>query len=121
MNRDCEALVEMFATKFRACFTNEAELQIAVAEALMHAGIEYAREHPVDDGEAGRIDFLVDGGIGIECKVDGSVPMVARQMIRYRQSNDCHGGVILLTTCSRHAAVGVGTGIAVVVLRGGLL
>ena len=86
-------LVELLRShRFR--FSSEEELQSMVERVLKEAEIPHQREW--DLGAAGRIDFLVEGDIGLEIKTKGSPTQVAAQVLRYceRDEIDC---VVLLT------------------------
>lgn len=61
--------------------SNEYRLQIAVATALGESGITFQRE--VDLGAAGRIDFLLEDGVGLELKMRQSANEIAAQLSRY--------------------------------------
>lgn len=75
-----ERIVEAVGSKhFR--FTNEDELQRGIAQVLDGLGIPYAREFKLSKED--RIDFLVEGGLGIEIKIKGSFADLARQVHRY--------------------------------------
>lgn len=67
---------------YRFHYSNEKELQEAVAKALLAAGIPFEREKILPE-DFGTIDFLVDGRIGVEIKIKGSPSAVARQLLRY--------------------------------------
>lgn len=71
------ALLETF--RFNA--VREAELQECVSLALRRERVRFDRE--VGLTGADRIDFLLDDGVGLELKVDGSVSAIARQVQRY--------------------------------------
>lgn len=77
-------------------YGNEGLLQAAVEQVLKESGLDYRRE--VRLTEADRIDFMV-GTLGIECKVDGASGSVLSQCLRYAESPDL-SGLILLS--SRH-------------------
>jgi hypothetical protein len=70
------ALLE--AHRFRA--PSEADLQRGIAKVLEGAGVTFAREVRLNARD--RIDFLL-GDVGVECKVDGSLPDLIRQIDRY--------------------------------------
>lgn len=102
----------------RYVFCSEMELQDAIAEALAPLGAQ--REAHVKH-RAGRIDFLV-GRIGVECKVDGSLPKVAAQVIRYAHSGMIDA-LLLVTTIRSHMEVAgdqLGIPVRVLVLHGGI-
>jgi hypothetical protein len=61
-------------------FTDEAELQRGIAEALT----EWKPEREVVLGPKDRIDFLL-WGVGIEIKVKGGISKLTRQLHRYAQ------------------------------------
>lgn len=78
--------------------STEAQMHEDVAAALEDAGASFSRERQLTPQD--RIDFLVAGGIGIECKIDGTPTEVARQMIRYAASREITC-LILVTSRSR--------------------
>jgi len=77
--------------RHRFSFADERELQDGIAAVL--APLDVARE--VRFGPADRIDFLLPGGIGIEVKVDGSLPALTRQVHRYAQREEIAALVIV--------------------------
>lgn len=83
---------------YKLPFGEEQRLQDAVEEALREHKLEFRREHILRPGD--RIDFLV-GTIGIECKVEGSPAAVLSQLLRYAESNEVDG-LILVTTRNTH-------------------
>ncbi len=62
-------------------FSNEADLQAGIEEVLKAQGFSFERECVLEG--AGVIDFLLEGGIGIEVKIKGSPVLVTRQLLRY--------------------------------------
>jgi ethanolamine utilization microcompartment shell protein EutL len=85
---------------FRFRFQNERELQDAIESVLTRAGAAHARE--VDLGVGDRIDFVVEPGIGIEVKIDGSTSEVTRQVHRYLQAPEL-AALVVVTSRMRHA------------------
>lgn len=79
---------------------SEARLHELVASALAGAGV--AHEHEVDLGEGRRIDFLTDGGVGIEVKIAGARNEVLRQVHWYAQAERVLA-IVLFTTRAAHA------------------
>lgn len=77
---------------------NEFELQQSIANCL-DGHFEFAREVRLSDRD--RIDFLVGGQVGIEVKVDGSYPTVARQLLRYCEHTQLES-IVLVTTAGSH-------------------
>jgi len=67
------------AVAFR--FQDEVELQDGIAIALGRADIPHRREVVLSPKD--RIDFMLNDGVGIEVKIDGSVSALTRQLIRY--------------------------------------
>lgn len=99
--------------------SGESQLQVAVAIALGESRILFQRE--VDLGEAGRIDFLLDNGIGLELKVRGSAGNIAAQLSRYASSPQIRELVLVTTRhihCQLPDSIG-GKPLAVLVLTGG--
>ncbi len=82
---------------YRLPVSNEAELQGAMEKAFRMRGIPHRRE--VTRG-ADRIDFVVDR-VGIECKVDGSVADVTRQLDRYALWGELDE-LVVVTTKGKH-------------------
>lgn len=70
-----------FLRRWRYSIGNEAALQLSLADALTTAGATFERE--VRLGPADRIDFMVEGGIGIEAKVRYPKRQIYRQLERY--------------------------------------
>lgn len=102
-----------------ACFANEGDLQGAVSEALAAAGIEHQRERQL--GAAGRIDLLTGDGVGVECKIGGSLSSIVAQLLRYLDAPECRGGVVLVTTKPRHRFVTPSAlAMSIVLLTGGI-
>jgi hypothetical protein len=83
---------------FRAA--SEAELQAALAEALLRAGFNVAREVRLSARD--RIDLTADR-VGIEVKVGGAVTDVIRQLDRYA-SHGALSALLLVTTRIMHVA-----------------
>lgn len=82
-------------------YTNEIELHEQLSTALHDAHINHTREAHL---AAGRIDFLLPGGLGIEVKVKGHTAAVQRQLHRYaRDPHITH--LLLITTRREHRAI----------------
>lgn len=89
---------ETIASVLKACrfrFSNEAQLQQAIEQALHARGILAHREAVLAAGE--RVDFLADGDIAIEVKIKGAFTAVAEQLQRYAASPSI-ACVLLVTT-----------------------
>lgn len=103
---------------------SEAALQQGVEAVLERASIDFTREAKLSAGE--RLDFVVhlEGcRVALECKVDGSLAAVTRQLMRYAQLADVRA-VLLVTTRLRHAKVPAtlnGKPVRVVCTMGGML
>ena len=101
----------------RFLFSSERELQDAIGEVLVPFGAEREARIPY----AGRIDFRIDR-LGVEIKVDGSLPKVAGQVLRYVKSGALDQ-LLLVTTKRAHAEVAgerLGAVVRVLVLDGGI-
>lgn len=85
------------STRFH--YVSEDDLQRGMAELLTSLGISYEREYRLD--AQSRIDFLVDGALGIEVKIDGSASDLGYQVLRYLQ-NDAIKGLVVISTRSSH-------------------
>ena len=89
-------------------FASEEELQAGIAQAFAEDGLAYERE--VCLGPPGRIDFLVDGGIGVEVKVDGSPSEVARQLLRYSYCSQITALILVASKASLGREIGTTLG-----------
>lgn len=87
---------------YRYDASTEAAFQQAVELRLSIAGMAYEREARLSARD--RIDFLVDGGIGVELKVNGATNDVMRQLLRYAES-DKISALVLVTTRALHQAM----------------
>ncbi len=67
--------------RHRFRFTSERELQEGVALAFGRASIDFVREASLSG--MGTIDFLVEGGVGVELKIGGTLAETTRQLHRY--------------------------------------
>ena len=84
-------------TSHRFRWSNEDELQMGISQVLAEAGIPHEREAVLSG--AGRIDFLLPDGIGLEVKVDGAPAVVARQILAYAR----HPGITALVVVTARA------------------
>lgn len=97
-------------------FADEIDLQDGLEQLLRDQGWPVEREVRLPGG---RIDFRVDGTVGVEIKVAGSVDQLRRQLVRYAGDVD---ELLVVTTRRAHAALGAdidGTPCRVIVLRSG--
>lgn len=67
--------------KYHFALNNEETLKQQMAEAMALAGIKYAKEYILD--AKNRIDFMVEGSIGVEVKIKGSAKDIYKQCERY--------------------------------------
>lgn len=72
-----------FVRDLRFRWSDEEDLRDGLASALDAEGVSYERECVLGPGD--RIDFLVDGGLGVEVKVATGISAVTRQLHRYSQ------------------------------------
>jgi hypothetical protein len=79
--------------RHRFRFGAEHELQEGIAQVLSTASIAFRREVRLSDED--RIDFLCEGGVGLEVKVDGSLAALTRQLHRYAQSAEVRALVVV--------------------------
>lgn len=86
---------------YRYTCASESLFQSGIERVLeMLPGVSVEREFALSKSD--RIDFLINGSIGLECKVDGSTTDVVRQLSRYAQHERIEA-LILATTRRRHA------------------
>jgi hypothetical protein len=88
------ATVSRVLETHRFRYSSERDLQTGIEQVLRAAGLSPQREAAL--GDAGTIDFLVDG-LGIEIKVKGSRVEVTRQVHRYLQHASI-AALMLVTT-----------------------
>lgn len=83
-------------------FIGESELHAAVAKALGASPYTFIPEVVLSPED--RIDFLVAGCVGVECKVGGSPAEVLAQLHRYAQ-HERISALVLVTARLRHRSV----------------
>lgn len=76
-------------------FSDEEEFQVGLSKALRSAGVEFRREAILSKRD--RIDFMLDGGIGIEVKIDGSISALTRQLFRYAELPEINGLLVAVS------------------------
>jgi hypothetical protein len=93
--------VENVLPDYHYQFSDEASLQAAIAAVLTEHNIRFQRE--VHLGADDRPDFVLDHGVAIEVKVDGSMASAIRQAHRYcaRPEITC----VVLAASTRWAAM----------------
>lgn len=83
-------------------FIGEAELHTAVAKALQASPFPFSAEFVLSPED--RVDFLVAGCVGVECKVGGSPAEALAQLNRYAQ-HECIRALVLVSSRLRHGSV----------------
>lgn len=76
---------------------HEKLLQDDVEAMFRRAAIPFTREHIL--GPADRVDFLVDGRIAVELKINAAKRQIFRQMERYAM-HDCVEELVLASACA---------------------
>lgn len=99
---DCQLLqlIALFKS-FRIRFSHELEMQDDVQVCLSMSRIDYTRERIIG---ASRLDFLLDNGIGIECKIAQSPGTVMRQLRSYLE-HDAVAGLLVVTSKAAHRVI----------------
>lgn len=92
-----ELAVLIRSTRLR--FGTESDLQDDLEKMLTAAGVVFIRECRLTKRHT--IDFWIEGGIGVECKVDGSVSEIAPQLMNYAESPKVET-LLLVTSRARH-------------------
>lgn len=87
---------------YRFTFSTEAELQAGIERVLRQAGIEFRREAAISRED--RPDFMIAGGVAIECKTNGGLSALTRQIHRYAQIAEVTG-ILVVTTRMQHRAL----------------
>lgn len=97
----CHALAE-YLRAFRFHYGNEDDLQRGIERALRGADAQFTRE-AILPGVFGRLDFMVHAKfeMAIECKVEGAMSSVGRQLQRYLKCDEVDG-IVLVTSKRRH-------------------
>lgn len=84
-------------------YHSEKGLQQGVNQLLSELGVNFRPEYSLSPRN--RIDFLIETlGIGIECKVDGTLNALLRQISRYAATGKI-SDLIVLTTRSIHQRI----------------
>lgn len=90
-------------SQFTFATSSEDILHGAVQEFFRSHEIQAQPEHALSARD--RIDFYVtEGKIGVECKIDGSANEVTRQLLRYAESANIDG-LILVTSRNKHRKI----------------
>lgn len=97
---ECEPVWRALQCLQGRVWSDEYDLQDAIEDALNSASISFSREKPL--GPKDRPDFLLEHGVIVEVKVDGSASSVMRQLDRYLAHDDI-SAVVLVTTRSYHS------------------
>lgn len=96
-----ELLVE-YIEAHRLSARTEEQLGDSVEALLKFYGITYAREHRLNARD--RLDFLIEGGIALELKIQGSGQALLRQLRRYADASEVTS-IIVVTTRARLCAM----------------
>lgn len=90
-----ESIIQALKTMRIPVIIDEYELQNMIAESLLKHGIRFEREYRLAPRE--RIDFLAEGGIGIEVKKRKPNRMqVYQQLGRYAASNEITALILVI-------------------------
>ena len=76
--------IKLLLARCRFRHTSEEDLQEALGRLFSTSGVPFEREVRLNPRD--RIDFLLEGGIGLEVKIKGSAASTASQMRRYSAS-----------------------------------
>lgn len=82
--------------RYRITGRAERQYQDSIEEILVANKVSHVREAALSPAD--RIDFLIDGGVGIEVKVQGSRAAVIRQLARYAESDQVNSLIVAATT-----------------------
>jgi hypothetical protein len=108
----------LFRHRFR--HASEKELQDGLAQVLSANRIAFTREHRLSADSV--VDFMLEEGLALEVKTDGSQPEVLRQLHRYAQFDEVRA-LMLVTSRARLAQMPEelnGKPVFVIALEGGL-
>ena len=90
-------LIKIFR-QYKFNFFNEKDLQRGIDSVLNENKVVHDREYSLSDKD--EIDFLIEGGIGVEVKIKGTLSALTRQLHRYAQ-NEKIKSLILITDKNR--------------------
>lgn len=90
--RKVRSLLGQFAFRY----SSEVQLHERIADVLLDAGFSFEREVELD--AKNRADFVIDGGVVIEVKVDGDMGSALSQARRYSKIEGVTG-VLLASAC----------------------
>jgi hypothetical protein len=112
--------IERTLTAHSFLWTNEDELQNGIGIALHNEGIPFEREVRLNARD--RIDFMTEDGVGIEVKINGTLPALTRQTFRYLGLDALSGLVVAVTQSrlTRFPPMMCGKPLRVVRIRGSL-
>jgi hypothetical protein len=79
-------------TNYKIPHSSEIEMQSAIAKILASEGVQFVREKVLSKKDV--VDFLVEGGVAIECKVKGRPLSIHRQLERYAGYDDVNGIIL---------------------------
>lgn len=85
-------------SRYRLRFGTEKSMQDCIERILDAENVPFVRECRTSTGP---IDFLVDGSVGVECKVDGGPSAVLEQLLRYAGETGITS-LILVTSRATH-------------------
>lgn len=94
------AAVHALLTGYRFSSTTEVELQRGIETVLRGAGYVFEREKHLSRKD--RPDFLLEDGVAVEVKTDGSLTDVMRQLSRYAE-RDAVTAIVFVTTRATQA------------------
>jgi hypothetical protein len=80
---------------YRFSYTNEAELQQGIERVLVASGHAFRREKHIS--RKNRPDFLLEDGVAVEVKIEGSLTAVLRQLSRYAEQESI-SAIVFVTT-----------------------
>jgi len=86
---------------YRFRFSTEEQLHAGMEDVMAREGLRWEHERHLSTG---RIDFLVESGIGIEVKVDGSRAALLRQISRYLLQSEVRE-LLVITTRASHSEI----------------
>lgn len=101
MQKSVETILKIFS-HYNVRFDNEKQLQADIVRIFNQNEVKFEREVRLSEEDI--IDFLLDDGIGIECKIKGSSTKLIRQLYRYA-SHEKIKTLIVITSRNRLAVL----------------
>ena len=89
-------------SEYRITFKDEKALQSDLARLFVEHSIKFDREVRLDDENI--VDFMLEEGLAVECKIKGGTTKLIRQLARYA-SHEKVKSILVITNMNKLAAL----------------